>query len=206
MQSYDHATLFTKKDRDLLSIAANQIAMAIYKKKMDEKLLFSSTHDDMTGLYNRDYFEEEVSRLSAGTNEPAGVIITDLDNLKYTNDHFGHAAGDRLIISTANIIRNSFRTNDLLSRIGGDEFVVLIPDCDQTVLAQAIERIVNSIAAHNLKRKNDDPPVSLFIGGSLTSPHRNLVATIQIADEKMYAAKAIQKANPSETTGIISSL
>ncbi len=85
-------------------IIANQIALAISEKKTEAKLIHASTHDELTGLYNRAYYEAEIQRLKAGRNEPVGVIMMDIDGLKFTNDHFGHAAGDLLIRESARII------------------------------------------------------------------------------------------------------
>jgi diguanylate cyclase (GGDEF)-like protein len=198
IQSYDPATIYSNEDKDLLMIAANQVAMAIYKKKTEERLIFSTSHDELTGLYNRAYFEDEVKRLSELPDEPIGVIMMDLDNLKYTNDTYGHAAGDQLIRTTATITRSAFRMKDMIARIGGDEIVVLIPGASRDILQTAIDRVRSNLAQYNRVLTDKDAMISLSLGGSITSAEVTLEQAIQAADEAMYREKADKKANGTE--------
>lgn len=198
VQSYDPATKYTEEDKDLLTIAANQIAMAIYKKKTEERLVFSSSHDELTGLYNRAYFEEETRRLSDLPQEPIGVIMMDLDNLKYTNDQYGHSAGDQLIRSAATIIRGAFRMSDMIARIGGDEFVVLISNATMDVVQTAIDRIQFNLDRYNSLIQDKAHLIGISIGGSVTDSGVSLAQAIQAADEEMYRVKAERKASGSD--------
>jgi diguanylate cyclase (GGDEF)-like protein len=198
VQSYDPATIYTNEDKDLLMIAANQVAMAIYKKKTEERLIFSTSHDELTGLYNRAFFEDEVKRLSELPDEPIGVIMMDLDNLKYTNDTYGHAAGDQLIRTTSSIIRTAFRMKDMIARIGGDEIVVLIPGASREILQTAIDRVRMNLAQYNRVLTDKDSMISLSLGGSITSAEVTLEQAIQAADEEMYREKADKKAHGAE--------
>lgn len=194
IQSYDQATRYTDDDKDLLTIAANQIAMAIYKKKTEEHLVFSSSHDELTGLNNRAYFDEEVSRLSELPQAAIGVIMMDLDNLKVTNDQYGHAAGDELIRTTATIIRSAFRMDDMIARIGGDEFVVLIENASMENVQTAIDRIQANLDRYNSVLEDDFRSIHLSIGGSVTDFQTTLSEAIRMADEEMYRVKAEHKA------------
>jgi diguanylate cyclase (GGDEF)-like protein len=191
VQSYDHDTNYTPEDRDLLMIMANQIAMAINEKQTEDRLVYTSTHDELTGLYNRAYYETEISRLSAGRDEPVGVIMMDIDGLKAVNDHFGHMAGDALIKASAEIIRTAFRVNDVVARIGGDEVAVLLPNSDMEVVNQALQRI-QSLADH-FNASQSEIQVGLSMGGSTTSKQTPLQAAIIQADQEMYKVKAIRK-------------
>jgi diguanylate cyclase (GGDEF)-like protein len=195
VQSYDHDTRYTKDDRDLLRIVANQIAMAIFKKQTEEQLIFASTHDGLTDLYNRAYYEAEVSRLSAGRDEPVGVIMIDIDGLKYTNDTYGHAAGDILIKTTAKIIQQAFRVNDVVARIGGDEFAILLPVSDDQVTTSGMDRIFRLVEQNNSIKGSVQ--VGLSMGYSTTGINRTLADAIRCADQEMYKAKMEKKADPN---------
>ncbi|MEF8943257.1 MAG: diguanylate cyclase, partial [Desulfohalobiaceae bacterium] len=88
------------------------------KKEMERRLREMSYHDSLTGLYNRNFFEAEMMRLSDGRYSPVGVIISDLDGLKYINDSLGHQSGDEVLFQTAEILRSTFRSSDIIARIG----------------------------------------------------------------------------------------
>lgn len=191
VQTYDHDTKYTLQDRDLLMIVANQIAEAINEKQTEERLIHTSTHDELTGLYNRAYYEAEIVRLSAGRDEPVGVIMIDIDGLKYINDNHGHAVGDKLITASGEIIRQAFRVNDVVSRIGGDEFAILLPESDSHVVSEAIARLQTLVDQYS----NPDLPgrMSLSIGGCTTEGDVRLTDAIIRADQKMYEVKGVKK-------------
>ena len=98
------------------------------QKRAEDRLRFLSTHDVLTGLYNRAFFEEETTRMERGRHYPISVLMVDVDHLKITNDRRGHAAGDSLLRRAAAVLRAAFRTEDVVARIGGDEFAVLLPE------------------------------------------------------------------------------
>ena len=103
------------------------------RRRFEERLRHLAEHDALTGLFNRRRFEEELDRevLRARRRGSGGaVVILDLDHFKYINDSLGHAAGDQLIISTAEALRARLRATDVVARLGGDEFAVLLPDVD----------------------------------------------------------------------------
>lgn len=96
VQTYNSGVRYTEEHRDLLMIVSAQVALSIDRKRAEEDLKFASTHDKLTLLYNRAYFEEEINRLNAGRRNPVSVIMIDVDGLKKVNDTYGHAAGDDL--------------------------------------------------------------------------------------------------------------
>jgi diguanylate cyclase (GGDEF)-like protein len=186
VQTYEAGTRYTQEHCDWLTFVSTQIAMAIERKKAEEALKFSSTHDKLTGLYNRAYFEEEVNRLSAGRQNPVGVIIMDVDGLKRTNDTYGHSAGDDLLRATSRILMQAFRSNDMVARIGGDEFVVLLPYSTGLVVEKAEQRIDKFLVRYNHTNHTE---VSLSIGTACTEEGISLTETIKMADQRMYEEK-----------------
>jgi diguanylate cyclase (GGDEF)-like protein len=193
VQTYEEGSRYTQEHADWLIIASTQIAMAIDRKQAEEALKYSSTHDKLTGLYNRAYFEAELIRLSAGRQNPVGVIMLDVDGLKNTNDTYGHGAGDELLRRTANVLLKAFRVNDLVARIGGDEFVILLPQSDLSIVQKAVERIEKALSENNTKRNR--AKLSLSIGICCTGDGININDAIKIADQEMYAIKSQRKQN-----------
>lgn len=132
------------------------------RKKVEEHLTYLSMHDSLTGLYNRAYFEEEMRRLGEGRHSSVGMIICDVDGLKLINDTFGHSTGDSLLVAAAGVIKQPFRTGDMVSRIGGDEFAVLLPDCDRHQVDSACHRIAFNVKRYN--EKHPELPLSISMG------------------------------------------
>jgi diguanylate cyclase (GGDEF)-like protein/PAS domain S-box-containing protein len=161
-------------------------------KETEEKLRFLSIHDQLSGLYNRLYFEEELSRLERGRVFPISVIMADLDNLKLINDTFGHAEGDEAIRAAAQILRSSFRSEDVVARIGGDEFAALLPGATEAAVTHIIERINEKILANPLFNRRDQTGISL--GATTIQKGGSLADAIKEADAQMYLIKQSRKA------------
>lgn len=110
-------------------------------KKSQDEIKYLSFHDHLTGLYNRRFYEEELARLDSPRNWPLTIVMGDVNGLKLINDSFGHVTGDQLLIKTAAALTNGCRADDIIARIGGDEFVMLFPKTDAFEAAQMIKRI-----------------------------------------------------------------
>ncbi len=115
------------------------------RKKNEESILYLGYHDQLTGLYNRRFYEEELKRLDTKRNLPITLIMSDVNGLKLTNDAFGHQAGDALLQTIAELLKNECRSDEIISRIGGDEFVILLPKTDAATAKKLIQRIGNAI-------------------------------------------------------------
>jgi diguanylate cyclase (GGDEF)-like protein/PAS domain S-box-containing protein len=111
------------------------------RKRREEEIVYLGSHDVLTGLYNRTFFDEEVKRLDVERQLPLSVIIGDIDGLKLINDAFGHCDGDRLLVVAADILRSCCRQEDIMARIGGDEFAVLLPKTGQEAAFTVLKRI-----------------------------------------------------------------
>lgn len=116
------------------------------RKKAEDEVLYLSYYDQLTGLYNRRFYEEELKRINTSRNLPITLVLADVNGLKLTNDAFGHALGDNLLKKIAQVFKKECRTEDIVARIGGDEFVFLLPKTNGTEAQKIIERINSSIS------------------------------------------------------------
>jgi diguanylate cyclase (GGDEF)-like protein len=157
------------------------------QRRAEDKLRYLSNHDILTGLYNRMYFEEEINRLENGRQFPISMIMADVDGLKQTNDQNGHQAGDALLRKAAEILRQACRAEDVVARIGGDEFGILLPHSDANVADHAIQRIHNMMAMARVGDKIMD--ISLSLGTATAESGQPLRKALQLADQAMYQAK-----------------
>ena len=111
------------------------------QRKSEEQIQFLSFHDKLTDLYNRNYFMEELKRLNTERKLPLTIIMGDVNSLKIVNDAFGHKKGDQLLKKVAEILKNNIRDADILARIGGDEFSILLPRTDKETALKICQRI-----------------------------------------------------------------
>lgn len=166
------------------------------RKNMEDQLRHLSLHDVLTGLYNRAYFEEEMRRLESGRYNPVGIILCDVDGLKMVNDTLGHESGDCLLIETANVIKKAMRQGDMVARIGGDEFAILLPHSDATDVERICDRIRESIEKFNME--NSGLTISLSMGYSVahTAPN-DMGSLFKEADDNMYREKMLHRQSAS---------
>jgi diguanylate cyclase (GGDEF)-like protein/PAS domain S-box-containing protein len=158
------------------------------RKVAEIKLQHLSMHDALTGLYNRSYFEESIERLERGRHYPISILMADVDQLKTTNDRRGHSAGDDMLKRVAQVLTIAFRAEDVVARIGGDEFAVLLPDTSVKAAEVALVRLQDILQEHNTNYFTEDP-LHLSIGISTAENGESLIETLKEADTAMYHYK-----------------
>lgn len=163
------------------------------EKTAHEELEWTATHDALTGLLNRRAFMAQAERLVADHPKslPSTLIAIDLDHFKPINDLGGHAAGDAMLRAVASAMQHSVRANDVVARVGGDEFAVLLAGCDRTAATRVAQSLLAAIAEVGLDWEGQTFKVSGSIGAAGLYEHSDsLKAWLERADAASYAAKA----------------
>jgi diguanylate cyclase (GGDEF)-like protein/PAS domain S-box-containing protein len=137
------------------------------RKKAEEELRTLAEKDQLTGLYNRRAFEKEMERLESGRYDPVGILVSDVDGLKYVNVTMGSETGNRVLLAAAAIVQGAFDNAPFIARIGGDEFVVLIPHCDRTILEKGGKKIREEVGKYN--ENHPELPLSISLGMAINS-------------------------------------
>ncbi len=160
------------------------------KRALPKRIVYYAFRDPLTEVFNRHFLQEQLHFLSRNRdNFPVGVIYLDLDDLKKVNDTYGHKVGDLYIQQFASILRSSVRKGDLVFRVGGDEFLILIPKADEQVLNRILCRIVLNTENVNMERELP-VPISFSAGWSLwSSPEEPFEEALDRADRMMYLNK-----------------
>ena len=158
-----------------------------------ESLRNLSLTDDLTGLYNRrGFFTLAEQKLNSARREGrhASLIYIDMDGLKKLNDTYGHETGSRAIKEVADILHETFRSSDLLARIGGDEFVVLQTSNERNDNGNDVQRLQNNVSQHNRRHARDyDISLSIGVVSMPTDSSLSLEELLKHGDGKMYEQK-----------------
>ena len=158
------------------------------RKIYEDKLKYLSLHDQLTGLYNRAYFDDELSRLDDSREQPITIIVCDLDGLKLINDTLGHDSGDQLLVVCSTLLKQCLRASDILARVGGDEFVAILPHTDRESGQAVVTRIMDQVYKYN--EENSHLPLSISTGiATRESSDLTLWETYKEADDLMYRDK-----------------
>ncbi|MFA5015010.1 MAG: HD domain-containing phosphohydrolase [Actinomycetota bacterium] len=171
------------------------------RKKAEEKIIYLSFHDNLTGLYNRAYFEEEIKRQDTKRQLPLSFTIGDINRLKLVNDVLGHLEGDRLIAKVAELLKTFCRKEDVIARWGGDEFTILFPQTKK----ENVEEIINRIKNMCILTSKHKIPISISLGTATKEKINQDIRDVIIeAEDNMYRHKLIER--KSIYSSIISSL
>lgn len=171
------------------------------KKEKQKKIEYLSFHDQLTGLYNRRYFEEELERLNTKRNLPISLIYADVNGLKTINDAFGHQTGDQLIQQVADGLKEQCRADDIMARMGGDEFILLLSKTDKS----SAERLANRIKEVIEQQKIMGITISLSFGwNTKTDGNQSIFDVLKSAEDFMYRKKMLS--NSSKRSAVIKSI
>ncbi|MCQ8179726.1 sensor domain-containing diguanylate cyclase [Methylomonas sp. SURF-1] len=185
----------------LLQLLSEQVAAAMFfaTKYDNDDLFYKATHDELTGLTNRSLFMDRLRSLVSNRQaQTIGILMIDMDGLKQINDSLGHRVGDVIIREFSNRLAAASRVSDTVSRLGGDEFGVILNPVDSgDGIAAAVQRINSAIAAP-FSFENRRYALSASIGSAqFPDDSSEINALLEIADQRMYQVKRRQRPQPS---------
>lgn len=164
------------------------------QKSKERQIYRMSIEDQLTGVYNRNHFEAELLQYQNRERQSVGVILCDLDGLKLVNDTLGHEPGDQCLKATAAILKKQVGEEGSVSRIGGDEFGILLPNVSHEEVDVIKEKIIEAILAYN--DSHNSFPISLSFGISVAKgTFAGIHDSVKEADAKMYREKLTHKQN-----------
>ena len=188
------ARLHVRGNDEISQVTESINGMLAELERSQSDLAYLATHDSLTRLYNRRRFETELAREleeSRGGGSSGAMLWFDLDNFKEINDSLGHAAGDKLLQSVANLLSGETRGYSLVARLGGDEFGLLIPRADATEAVNTAMRILDVMAIRSFSVASHEVRVSASVGVVLYPTHGESVDDLLArADLAMYHAKS----------------
>lgn len=157
--------------------------------ELEQKLEYLSYHDQLTGLYNRRYFEEELRRIDVKRNLPISIVFADVNGLKLINDSFGHELGDELLQQVASILTKACREDEIIARLGGDEFVIVLQNTGLEEAEQVVYRMRQKIEESHIKG------ISLSVSFGIDTKqyvHDEMKDIIKRAEDAMYRVKLFE--------------
>ncbi len=184
--------VFTPDQVLLLNIVAEIMSNALARRKDFHTIYHLSFYDQLTGLYSRRFYDEELQRLDVPRNLPLTIAILDVNGLKLTNDAFGHHAGDQLLQKVASVLRRECRTDDIIARIGGDEFIIILPKTDSSQAHALTARICTAVSSETIEAL----PLSVSCGlATKLDKHKKVSDVFKEAEDKMYRTKISERSS-----------
>jgi len=194
-----HDILYDPFDPEELAI---RIRAQLGRKRQADRLRASlqaglemAVTDSLTGLHNRRFGMYQLDRMLAQGRRGVAVMLLDIDHFKRVNDTHGHSVGDRALTLVARRLRTELRTGDLLARIGGEEFLVALPDSDRAAALECAERLRAAVADHMFLVGGETPPLAITLSVGLALARSGTAETAQSlidrADTALYSAKAM---------------
>lgn len=198
------------KMADTIHMLVNNLESKVKERTIEleesnNSLIYLSYYDSLTGLYNRKFFDEKLKELDIKEYLPLSIIFGDINGLKLTNDIFGHKAGDELLIKSAEILKSICRDKDIIARVGGDEFAILLPNTEELEAEKIIKRVNNKLS----NKKINGIKCSMSMGfGTKISLDQDIMRIMEIAEEEMYKEKTLnqKKINSDIVVTIIKNL
>ncbi|MES2758858.1 MAG: GGDEF domain-containing protein [Pseudomonadota bacterium] len=177
----------------LLMIVNSFGFLLLCKEEDDRKMALLATTDSLTGLVNRRaFFErtESARMLATRLRSPISLMMIDIDHFKKLNDRFGHATGDEALCVFADTVRQALREHDIMGRLGGEEFALVLPGTDLEGAKQAAERLRAAVAAAILPTSGNQYAMTVSIGVVVIDPNEHINSALARADHALYAAKS----------------
>jgi diguanylate cyclase (GGDEF)-like protein/PAS domain S-box-containing protein len=175
------------------------------RKKAEAKLIYISTYDQLTDLYNRRYYEEMLTQFDTTEQLPLSVIVADINGLKLFNDSFGDMEGNKIIMQAARILSSCCRNGDILARTGGDEFSILLPGTSYEAALRLVKRIQDVCKHNKFSISNEDFQISISLGAATKEAKDEDFAQVsKKAEDYMNQRKLLEK--NSSYSSIISSI
>lgn len=170
------------------------------QKEREERINYLTYYDAMTGVYNRRYYNNTIDEMDCEDSLPLSVIVGDINGLKLINDAFGHEYGDQLIIRTADLLKESIRSTDVLARTGGDEFVIMLPNTPMDIASRIVKRIGQEGEVINELNRDSPVKISISLGyATRDSMEEDLSETIKLAEDHMYKNKLLDHKSTHST-------
>ncbi len=187
-------------------VALEGIIVDITKSKLQFlQIQYLSNHDQLTGLHNRQYYDNAKRMLDNDASLPLTVLFVDINGLKLINDAFGNDAGDRMIQTTATVLKSTIRPNEILARIGGDEFGFLLPNADARACQERMLALKEAFDEHNAKLQDRTLIIDLSIGGSTKATQADdLAQVVKDAEANMARRKLFDQ--KSHHNAVLSSI
>lgn len=188
--------LFNDEDIFIMDLFASQLEVAIRNRKLLDEILYLSRYDDLTGVYNRKFFDDNVQCMIQN-EKPFTYIIIDINDLKEVNDVYGHSEGDRLLKIFTDIVQKNIRESDVLSRLGGDEFALVLSHTSKMAASKIFKRVMCQLNTY--KEQNNIPYDIDFSFGISSFPDEatNMEELYLLSDKKMYSMKREIKSKSS---------
>ena len=158
-----------------------------------EKLVITAHTDALTGLFNKDYTQQAIDSYLNGSEGNNCFLIMDVDNFKHVNDTYGHAAGDAVLRTLGHLYYDSFRKGDIVGRIGGDEFVILMKDVNETIVSDKLEFLLREVRRMRVDEIKDEQ-ISISIGACMAPENgTSFMELYRKADSALYETKKTTK-------------
>jgi diguanylate cyclase (GGDEF)-like protein len=189
----DMPSAFCQEDATLIQFFTTQISLALKSRLELTETLALSKYDKLTGVFNRNYFDKMMKPLTNPDLDHINtysLVLFDLDNLKVINDSYGHLAGDAVLIAFTNIIKEAISDHDILARVGGDEFILILRETSSDKAKQFMATLYENYKSHSIYYNATHLPVR-FSYGIASSPDDSMVYEIlhKLADARMYEFK-----------------
>jgi diguanylate cyclase (GGDEF)-like protein/PAS domain S-box-containing protein len=193
-KSSDDAQHYIDSRKRLMKTAADNLALSLVSLKLREALQSQSVKDPLTHLFNRRHMEESLEReihRCVRANKGLGVIMADIDHFKSFNDKYGHDAGDVVLVEFAKLLKASFRKCDIVCRYGGEEFIIIMPEAEKTLVAERAKQLCKQVSELELLYNGKPlPTVTASFGvACMESKFVDKSALIKAADLVLYEAK-----------------